>query len=362
MYVSISALLFVSCNPAERARAGSGRLAHARLLRLTPGEGYTRADIVNPWDTTRLLQTLVLITDTAHGPLPDGTRVSVPLRHSLVMTTVHCSLIDELDKINAVAGVCDAAYISVPSIIKGVRTGAVADCGTATSPTIERIIATRPDAILLSPYEQSDLTKLRALGTPIIQLADYMEPTALGRAEWARLYGLLYGAKAQADSLFEATAARYAELKALASKAKSRPVVLTDTRYGQTWYVPGANSTVGQMYADANAVNPFAAKDEGNGSLALAPERVLATAREADVWLIKAGRGYTRSSLLSENAMHGLFRPYATGRVWTCNTLTSGFFEQEPFHPDRLLADFIRIFHPELHLAGENAYYHRLQP
>lgn len=357
-----SALLsLTSCSGGEVA-ADTGRLTHARLLRLTEHRGYTRADIVNPWDTTRLLQTLVIVTDSsAAGELPEGTVVRAPLRRSLVMTTVHCSIIDELRAAQAIAGVCDAPYISVPYIIKGVAEHRIADCGTATAPTMERVIALAPDAILVSPYEQSDFTKLRKLGTPVVLLADYMEPTPLGRAEWVRLYGLLYGRRTEADSLFESTARRYGELRAMAAKAKSRPTVLTDTRYGQTWYVPGPSSTMGRMYADAGAVNPFAAVTGENGSLALAPERVLATAREADVWLIKAGRSYTMRSLAEENAMHRLFRPFLTGNVWACDTRTSGFFEQEPFHPDRLLADFIRILHPELRLPGENTYYHKVR-
>lgn len=358
---SATVALLASCSDGEKA-ADAGRLSHARLLRLTEHRGYTRADIVNPWDTTRLLQTLVIVTDSsAAGPLPEGTVVRVPLCRSLVMTTVHCSILDELGRAPSIAGVCDAPYISVPYIIKGVAARRIADCGTATSPTMERVIALRPDAILVSPYEQSDFTKLRNLGTPVVLLADYMEPTPLGRAEWVRLYGRLYGAAAQADSLFEATARRYGELRAMAARAKSRPTVLTDTRYGQTWYVPGASSTMGRMYSDAAARNPFADISGENGSLALAPERVLATAREADVWLIKAGRGYTRQSLAAESAMHTLFRPFLTGNVWACDTRTSRFFEEEPFHPDRLLADFIRILHPELRLAGENAYYHRVE-
>lgn len=360
MFYCTSSLL-LSCSKTEPA-TDSGRLAHARLLRLTECGGYTRADIVNPWDTTRLLQTLVIVTDSAAPTtLPEGTVVRAPLTHSLVMTTVHCSIIDELHRSNAIAGVCDAPFISVASVKEGLAARRIADCGTATTPTMERVIALKPDAILVSPYEQSDFTKLRNLGTPVVMLADYMEPTPLGRAEWVRLYGLLYGEKARADSIFESTAQRYAQLRALAGKAKKRPTVLTDTRYGQTWYVPGAGSTMGRMYTDAAAQNPFATAGGGNGSLAIAPERVLATARQADVWLIKAGRGYTRQSLAAENSMHTLFRPYQTGNVWACNTLTSDFFEQEPFHPDRLLADFIRIFHPELHLAGENAYYHRVR-
>ena len=52
-------------------------------------------------------------------------------------------------------------------------------------PDIERIIDLRADAILLSPFENSGgYGRLEQIGVPIIECADYMETSALGRAEW----------------------------------------------------------------------------------------------------------------------------------------------------------------------------------
>ena len=51
-----------------------------------------------------------------------------------------------------------------------------------------------------SAYALDELEK--ELDIPIIECADYMETSALGRAEWMRFYGLLFGVAPQADSLF----------------------------------------------------------------------------------------------------------------------------------------------------------------
>ena len=68
-------------------------------------------------------------------------------------------------------------------------------------PDIERIIDLRADAILLSPFENSGgYGRLEQIGVPIIECADYMETSALGRAEWMKFYGLLYGKEHEADS------------------------------------------------------------------------------------------------------------------------------------------------------------------
>lgn len=72
------------------------------------------------------------------------------------------------------------------------------------SPDIERIIELQPDGIMLSPYESSGgYGQLGKLGIPLIECADYMETSPLGRAEWMKFYGILIGKKALADSLFQ---------------------------------------------------------------------------------------------------------------------------------------------------------------
>ena len=62
------------------------------------------------------------------------------------------------------------------------------------SPDIEKVIDMHPDGILLSPYENSGgYGRIEKLNVPILECADYMETSALGRAEWVRFYGLLFG-------------------------------------------------------------------------------------------------------------------------------------------------------------------------
>ena len=56
---------------------------------------------------------------------------------------------------------------------------------------------------LCSPFrEQWRIRTGGKLNIPIIECADYMETSALGRAEWMRFYGLLFGEAQKADSLF----------------------------------------------------------------------------------------------------------------------------------------------------------------
>ncbi|MBQ8675544.1 MAG: hypothetical protein IJ528_04875, partial [Bacteroidaceae bacterium] len=68
----------------------------------------------------------------------------------------------------------------------------------------------------------------------------------------------------------------------------------------------------------------------------------------------------TLESLLSENAGYSQFKAFNTGRVYGCNTATSEFYEETPFHPHLLLRDFITITHPDLNL-GTPRYFQKIK-
>ena len=83
----------------------------------------------------------------------------------------------------------------------------------------EKIIDLRPDAIMLSPFENSGgYGRVGKLGVPVIECADYMETSPLGRAEWLRFYGLLVGQEQRGDSLFAQIEKEYLALKDLAAQ------------------------------------------------------------------------------------------------------------------------------------------------
>jgi iron complex transport system substrate-binding protein len=186
------------------------RLQYARLLSLVRYQGYTVATISHPWRHDAVLHRYVLIPADSALPevLPEGTVIRTPLRRSVVFTTVHCSLLSMLHRENCVAGVADLKYIKAPFVQSGVDSGRIMDCGDGMSPVIENIIDLHPDAMLLSPFENSGgYGPLEEIDIPIVECAEYMEASPLGRAEWVRFYGMLFGCEREADSLFASSIA-----------------------------------------------------------------------------------------------------------------------------------------------------------
>ena len=327
-------------------------IKYAENLSVVEHEGFTEVKVRNPWDTAKLLQKYILVPTEQELPanLPEGTVVRTPVSNALVYSTVHNSLISEIGGIDAIGGVCNAEYVNEGEVKERLRSGRIADCGVSMSPDIEKIIKLHPQVIMLSPFENNDkYAKVGELGIPIIECADYMETSALGRAEWVKFYGLLFGKADVAEKMFGDVEEKYNALKEMASKVAKRPKVLIDQRYGQVWNVPGGESTMAGLIRDARGINPFDAYKQ-SGSVPLAPEKVLAEAYDADIWFVRYNQDNekTLKELASDAPVNSQFKAYKEGNVYGCNTRYIDFYEETPFHPERLLENLIYYMHPEM--------------
>lgn len=357
-YIVTWVLLLSACGGGSKtsslqAEGDTIRMKYSSLLQIVKHADYTVVTIRNPWDTLKVLHTYLLADREKTLPehLPEGTVVRTPLQKSVIYSSVHCSLWSELDELKGIGGVCGLEYIKLPQIQEGCRNGSIVNVGNSMNPDIERIIDLRPDAILLSPFENSGgYGRVGKLNIPIIECADYMETSALGRAEWMRLYGLLLGKEAQADSLFAGIEKEYLTLtQQVKSQNLKRPTVISEMKNSSAWYIPGGNSTMGRLYQDAGADYVFAYLSN-SGSVPLAFETVFDRGGNADIWLIKYNQPQdkTYSELERDYAPYARFKAFQDRKVYGCNTDHVPFYEESPFHPELLLKDLIKIFHPEL--------------
>ena len=357
-YIVTWVLLLSACGGGSKtsslqAEGDTVRMKYSSLLQIVKHADYTVVTIRNPWDTLKVLHTYLLADREKPLPehLPEGTIVRTPLQKSVIYSSVHCSLWSELDELKGIGGVCGLEYIKLPQIQEGCRNGSIVNVGNSMNPDIERIIDLRPDAILLSPFENSGgYGRVGKLNIPIIECADYMETSALGRAEWMRLYGLLLGKEVQADSLFAGIEKEYLTLtQQVKSQNLKRPTVISEMKNSSAWYIPGGNSTMSRLYQDAGADYVFAYLSN-SGSVPLAFETVFDRGGNADIWLIKYNQPQdkTYSELERDYAPYARFKAFQDRKVYGCNTNHVPFYEESPFHPELLLKDLIKIFHPEL--------------
>ena len=395
------ALLMAACQGGKTAAADAEagdtlEMKYAKLLTIVKhGDGeeasgaaedadyqYAEVNVANPWKAGTLLHRYILIPKGEEGDKTvamlakrrsTGARcttdtVRTPVERSAVFIAPHCQLMYELGCQQAIRGVCDLDYINIPDVKKRVAAAGstsdqnpIVDCGSSMAPDIERIIALKPEAILVSPFENSGgYGKLDKLHIPIIEAADYMESSPLGRAEWMKFYGMLFGNKegksngisgsceSKADSLFAKIEKEYLKLKAEAGKLPKGLSILTERKTGNVWYVPGGQSTIGILLKDANARYIFS-DDQHSGSLAMSPEQILAKGKQVDVWAFKyfGGAPLSSSQLLQEYDGYKALAAFSQGNVYQVDTSTVPYFELTSFHPELLLREFIILAHGE---------------
>ncbi len=336
------------------------QLKYAQLLHIVKHDGYTIVSIDNPWKEGKTLHNYVIVNKDAPlpSPMPEGTLVRVPTEKNIVFNTSHCQLMGWLGAESQLAGVADLKYILVPFVKEGVAEGRIADCGNGMSPIIEKIVDLKPDLLMLSPFENSGgYGRLEGIGIPLLECADYMEHSALARAEWMKFYGLLLGKERQADSLFHLVDSCYHALKSTAQKANGSPFIITEKLTGSTWYVPGGKSTVSGIISDANGKYAWS-NDTHAGSLPMTFETVLDKAGGADVWIFNhfgSGR-LTYEQLASEYSGYKEMKAFKQHHTWYVDTQSVPYFEEVPFRPDFLLRDYITLLHPELGLGSPKYY------
>ena len=305
-----------------------------------------------------MLQRYALVhhDSTMPNALPnDAVVVKVPISSALVYSSVHAGAFLELGSIDAVTGVVDAQYYKLPQIVEGLKKGSVIDVGNSMSPTVERIIALSPQAILTSPFQNAGHGAIEKLGIPIIECADYMETTPLGRAEWIKFIGELLGKRKEASEVYDKVVQDYNSLVAKVKDVKKKPIVISEMMTDGVWFLPGGNSYMAQMFTDASATYPWR-DDSSTGSLQLDFATVYDKAYNADYWLIKSPEpNFSLADLESKYPLNKKMEAFAKGGVYVINTVETSFFEDFPFHPEKLLKEYIMLFHPEV-LGDEQSF------
>lgn len=356
LLIFLGVCLLNSCSYRQAKDAkGKNDLHYASFLKMDDQGDGTSVTVMDPWQQGKVLQQWLLVKadskEKAHGALR-------PLRRVVVFSTSHCQLLEYLHLQDRIVGVCDLQYILIPDIQRRVKAGEIADCGSSMSPDVEKIIALHPDAIIISPYEgNTAITQLSRLGIPIIQAADYMETSALGRAEWMCYYGRLFDCGERADSLFHVVDSTYQSLKHYAARLSLGKSIITERMTGNVWYMPGGKSTIAALIRDAHGRYAFA-DDRHSGSLPLSLEQVIAKAGQSDVWALKYNgpQPLTRQTLLQECKGYSVLKAMKTGQIYVCNCSVVPYFEEVSWRPDWQLREFIRLLHPQAKLGGLRYY------
>ncbi|TPD73365.1 ABC transporter substrate-binding protein [Flavobacterium microcysteis] len=330
-------------------------IRYAKGFEIYKHEGYSIVKVSNPWPEANKTFTYVLHKKGISLPdsLKNYTSLQVPIKSVVVTSTTHIPSLEMLGVENTLLGFPDTNLISSEKTRKLIDAGKVKEVGANQSLNTERLIDLDPEALV--GYSSGSDTKtydnLQKSGLKVFFNGDWMEESPLGKAEWIKFFGALYGLDEKADLLFSEVETAYKEATELAKKATTKPTVLSGAIYKEQWYMPRGNSWAATFLKDANAAYLWA-DSEGTGSLALSFETVMEKAENVDFWIGPA-QFTTFKEMTESNPNYAHFKAFKNKNIYSFSSKkgkTGGilYYELASNRPDLILKDLIKILHPEL--------------
>ena len=339
-------------------------IANAKGFSITEFEGYSLVEVKTPWPDAE--EPFRYILKTKGSILPEDLKydqiIEVPVSKVVITSTTHIPAIEALNKENTIKGFPGLNYISSEKTRKLINEDEISELGQNENINTEVLIELAPDVVIGFAINASNKSfeTIQKTGIPVIYNGDWTEQTPLGKAEWIKFFGALYGKEKEAAEMFTKIKSEYNSAKELAKTAENSPKVISGAMYNDNWYMPYGNSWQAQFIKDANA-NYLYADTQGEGSLSLAFESVLEKAEDAEYW-VSSGQFTSYEHLFNESEHYKRFEAVQNKNVYSVS-LSQGetggilFYELGPQRPDLILKDLISIFHPELLKDYEPVFY-----
>ena len=331
---------------------------------------YKILHIKNPWrgsgDTS---YTYALVPKAETLPeFPNHIRViRTPVERIITMATVYLGPIQSLEMHHKLVGGAHLDLSNDPAIHELVKAGKIKPLQGGSAVDIESILLLQPDLILTFSTGESlydTHPRLERANLPVVLTAGYMESDPLARSEWIKVVAAFVEKNDAAESLFSEIAGRYEALRKLTDTVKDKPEVFANAPFAGVWHLPGGKSYNAKRFNDAGA-NYLWADNDSPGGVPLDFEVILVKAANADIW-INPGSHENLDSLLGLDERLTGFRAFREGMVFNSTKRVNpnggnDIWERGINHPDEVLADLIKIFHPELLPDHEFIYYEKLK-
>lgn len=341
---------------------------HARGFTVDYHGNYKVVRVLNPWKGATETFTYVL---TQKGtPRPDGfpgaQHVPVPIERFVALSTTYLPHLEAIGAEDALVGLATASFVYADWIRERVASGATIETGTDGGLNRETIVALEPDLVMSygSGNPAGDAhPKLMEMGLTAAVNGEFMEGTPLGRAEWMKFTAVFFNREAEVERTFGKIERRYQELAQIGRAATSKPTVFTNISWQGLWHVSGGKSFIAVMLADAGA--DYVWKDTpSERSIPMDFESVLEKAQNADIW-INTGIWNSRKDAINADERYALFKAYRERQMYnhvrrTNETGGNDYWESGVANPHFVLADLLKIFHPDLIPDHDFYYYKRL--
>lgn len=344
------------------------RVSHAAGFNVTYHKHYKVVTVTQQQGDTLFEKDYVLVQ--CGTPVPQGYEsaeiVEIPIKTVVSMSTTHFPFLEEYGALDRLIGIDDATYVNNPTVLKMVEDGKIAIVGAGAGVNVEKLLEMQPDLIFayssgIPNYDA--FPRLISTSLKVALVAEHSEATPLGRAEWGKYMALFFNREAAAEKAYSGTVARYLETLKTVSQVKNRPTVFLNSLYQGAWYMAGGKTYMAQFLSDAGA-DYLWQDNPATSSVMLSFEEVLNRAVDAEFWL-PTTYWQTAADAIKEDERYAKFRAFQTGQIYNNNYRSSAgggndFYESGTAHPDVILADLVKIFHPELLPDYEMVFFQQL--
>lgn len=353
IFCCLSILIITSCKQTTNSTHQSKTSAcnYAKGLKIDFNDGYYKVELSQIFDnqTDNFVYILHKKDFILHDSLKKYTSIKIPIQRFIATSSTHIPPLEMLGVEETLVGFSNLNYISSTKTRSRINQNLIKDIGQNQALNIEEIIMLKPD--LLMGFGVNELSKdmvfLEEKNIPVVFNGEWRETHPLGKAEWIKLFGLLYDQYEKSNEIFKSIEKQYIAFKNEAKLFSYSPTVMSGSIYENVWYAPKGDSWGAQMIADAGA-NYLWNNEKGQGSIGLSFEDVLIKAKDADFWIGCSFESY--SDMLSSQSNYKHFKAFNDKKVFSY-TMKKGetgaviYFEKAVYEPHLILEDLIHIFH-----------------
>ena len=331
---------------------------YAEGFLVTKNNNHSILEIKNPWPESNQTFKYVLISKeeaaktTFNNDAYDGIIIT-PVQKIVVTSTTHIPALELLGVEQTLVGFPGTDYVSSNKTRARIDNKNIRELGKNEGLNTEVLLELNPDVVVAFGVDgkSKSLETIKKASIPVIYNGDWIEKSALAKAEWIKFFGALYNKEKEADSIFNTIKQGYNEAKILAQNANAKPTILCGAMYKDIWYLPNGTSTEAQLLKDGNT-NYLWSHTKDKGSIPLNFEIVFNKAQNADFWLSPSY--YTsKDALLKGSSHYSKFNAFKNDNIYTFAYTTGEtggvlYYELGTARPDLVLKDIVKICHPEL--------------
>jgi len=293
--------------------------------------------------------------------------IKVPSKNLVLTSTTQIAMVEALDKIESIGAITDPSFVFSPEIEQALEEKSIKSAGQNGQLNLETILASGTDLVVSSAWSTAAYnayTPLINANIPVVINAEWTEAHPLGRLEWIKVFGALLDETQLADSIFQSSKSEYLGLLSKVEDAEiDKPSVINGMPYQEAWSIAGGNSYVGTLLKDAGAHWHWE-NDTSAVSLQLDFETVYEVGEKAAYW-IAPGRAHSKEQILTIDERFANFKSFKNGQIYNYHNRVNDaglydYFESGVVQPEIVLADLVKILHPEILPQYELFYFKKI--